>query len=249
MLEEIQSNDFPGVGENGFHGSSSNISFLRQVVDKETPKSGRDQPDREQYTPDLLGFTAAESQFITCEKDSGHLPDRQLTSNFVQCYFDFVHQVFPILHWPSFVATYDRFSPSEVLPTTREKRTREEVVFQATLNMVFALGCQRSEQMPLAQRRQFAHSCYNRSLHLVSVETLDFSSLQILQLILLRGIYLHYTVYAHRCWNTIGVALRVAQSLGLHFEESPSSRCRLEREMRRRVWHCCISLDRYSFLS
>ncbi|KAH8203214.1 hypothetical protein TruAng_002619 [Truncatella angustata] len=112
--------------------------------------------------------------------------------------------------------------------------------------MVLALGCQYIEHIPATQRSQFADSFYRRSQQLISVETLDFSSLQIVQLLLLRGLYLHYTNYADRCWNIIGVALRVAQGLGLHLEEAVAPKNQLNREMRRRVWHNCVALDRLS---
>ncbi|KAF5681232.1 hypothetical protein FHETE_21 [Fusarium heterosporum] len=141
---------------------------------------------------------------------------------------------------------YDKLWQQSISPACSYKQTNDEVVFHATLNMVFALGCQRSEHISSAERIRFADSFYKRSQQLISIETLDFSSLQIVQLLLLRAIYLHYTKYADRCWNMVGVAVRVAQGLGLHLEQSSSSSNQLKREMRRRVWHNCIALDRLS---
>lgn len=195
--------------------------------------------------PDLLGFTVVQSPSLAHDVDPISLPDRHFTDALFSCFWDFIHPVFPILHRPSFVTAYEYLWQQVIPAAYHYKKTNDDIVFHATLNMVLALGCQRSDQIPSAQRNQFADSFYRRSHRLISIETLDFSSLQIVQLLLLRAIYLHYTTYADRCWNMVGVAMRVAQGLGLHLEQTVSSKNQLKREMRRRVWHNCVTLDRY----
>ncbi|KAL7815244.1 hypothetical protein V8C26DRAFT_421186 [Trichoderma gracile] len=64
-----------------------------------------------------------------------------------------------------------------------------------------------------------------------------------MQLFILRTIYLQYTSFASRCWSTLGIAQRVAYGLGLH-KDAPESIGQLEREMRRRVWHVLIIMDK-----
>lgn len=193
--------------------------------------------------PDLLGFSVLKSPHPAYDMDLD--PPDHLVPSILRSFLDFIHPVFPILHWPSFITMYNHLRLPSRASGHDVNQTRDGVVFHAILNMVLALGCQRSKDIPPSQRIQYANCFYQKSQRLVSVETLDFSSLEIVQLLLLRGIYLHYTTYADRCWNTIGVALRVAQSLGLHVEQTGSSRNQLKREMRRRVWHTCITLDRY----
>jgi hypothetical protein len=237
--------------EGTVYGPSSNISFLREVIELQAPEMDTEQPSQsttcpeERTMPDLLGFTVVQSPSLAYNVDPISLPERQFTDALFYCFWDFIHPVFPILHRPSFITTYDHLW-QQVMPSAHPcEKINDDVVFHATLNMVLALGCQRSEQIPSAQRNQFADSFYRRSHRLVSIETLDFSSLEIVQLLLLRAIYLHYTTYANRCWNMVGVALRVAQGLGLHLEQTSPSKNQLKREMRRRVWHNCITLDRY----
>lgn len=234
--------DSHGVGEETLHGPSSNISFLQQVLQKGNPQA--DVKQSAQEPADLLGFTIVKSPNFADDMDLDSPPEHLLPST-LHSFFDFIHPVFPILHWPSFITMYNHLRLPNGASDHTANQTRDNVVFHAILNMVLALGCQRSKDISPAQRIQFANFFYKNSQRLVSVETLDFSSLEIVQLLLLRGIYLHYTTYADRCWNTIGVALRVAQSLGLHVEQTASSRNQLKREMRRRVWHTCITLDRY----
>lgn len=242
--EQIVIPDSHSAEDEILHGPSSNVSFLQQAIPKADPETDAKQFAEEKVIPDLLGFSALKSPNPAYDTDLDSPPDHLIPA-ILRSFYDFIHPVFPILHWPSFITMYNLFRQPLMASEHRSNRTRDDIVFHATLNMVLALGCQRSRQIPPSQRIQFANSFYKHSHRLVSIETLDFSSLEIVQLLLLRGIYLHYTTYADRCWNTIGVALRVAQSLGLHVEQTASPRNQLKREMRRRVWHTCITLDRY----
>jgi hypothetical protein len=64
-------------------------------------------------------------------------------------------------------------------------------------------------------------------------------------MLLVSGVYLQSTRYASRCWNVIGLAIRTAQSLGLHLDLTkyrPDNQ--LNKEMARRIWHTCLVLDK-----
>ncbi|EXL65366.1 hypothetical protein FOPG_18402 [Fusarium oxysporum f. sp. conglutinans race 2 54008] len=252
LMEQSASHQSHDAAEETVYGPSSNISFLQEVIQLQDPEMDTTQSAQssacpnERTMPDLLGFTEVQSPSLAHDVDLVSLPDRQLADTLFRCFWDFIHPVFPILHRPSIATMYGHLWEQSMPLTYRYKQTNDDVVFHAILNMVLALGCQRSDQIPSAQRNQFSDSFYRRSYRLVSIETLDFSSLQIVQLLLLRAIYLHYTTYADRCWNMVGVALRVAQGLGLHLEQTASSKNQLKREMRRRVWHNCVALDRLS---
>ncbi|KAK1536518.1 uncharacterized protein CCOS01_01838 [Colletotrichum costaricense] len=234
------------------YGPSSNSSFLRLVTEAAGPRSSNTKSPEElagqdagEVTPTVLGFAiTTQPKSPDIPPDPVMLPERWLADNLFRCFWDFVHPVFPILHRPSFTASYEAvWQPSQDRPPNRDYK---DTVFHATLSIVLALGCQRTDQVSVTEQVRLANRFYKQSFKLVSVDTLDHSSLQLVQLLLLRGVYLHYTQYADRCWNTTGVALRVAQGLGLHSRgDGPtSSKSQLKREMRRRVWHCCLTLDR-----
>ncbi|KAF6832159.1 transcriptional regulatory protein [Colletotrichum musicola] len=222
------------------YGPSSNISFLRQVTQAADPQNSSHSPDDEQdkatdCTPTVLGFSAAQPKSPDPPPEPLMLPERWLADDLLASFWEFVHPVFPILHRPSFAASYDAlWQPGH----GRGRHDFKDVVFHSTLSIALALGAQR-----IPEQASLAEKFYRQSIRLVSVDALDHSSLQVVQLLLLRGVYLHYTSYADRCWNTVGVALRVAQGLGLH-REGNGKPSQLRREMRRRVWHCCLTLDR-----
>ena len=65
----------------------------------------------------------------------------------------------------------------------------DQVLFHAILNMIFALGCQRHQVLPEPQRGYHAAEFCKRSQQLVSVEAIDVSNLDVVRLLLLRGLY------------------------------------------------------------
>jgi hypothetical protein len=75
--------------------------------------------------------------------------------------------------------------------------------------------------------------------------TEDGPSLENVQYLLLSGIYLQSTSKVFQCWMTVGRAIRMAQSLGLHLPQPPPySETTARREYKRRAWYGCIWLDR-----
>jgi len=168
------------------------------------------------------------------------LPPRSLADNLLRCYWDLFNPIFPILHLPTFDVAYNQlWQPC----TGSEHSEAQNVLFHSTLNIALALGCQRNEMLEETEREDLSWEFYKRSIKLVSLDSLDTPSLQIVQLLVLRGYFLLYTPLADRCWNTAGVALRVAQAVGLQSDRTGNYH-QLTREMRRRVWYTCVMLDR-----
>ena len=175
------------------------------------------------------------------------LPRRRNADDFLACYWEFIHPLFPVLHKPSFLKQYQTLWANEQDPEARDIDSLglEELIFTATLNLVFALGCSFSNLVAPAQKNPMSDEFYQKSRHLLLFEVLDSTSLSLVQMLCLTGVYLQSTQYANRCWNSVGLAIRVAQSLGLHLNEVAGRKIpQLEREMRRRVWHTCVILDR-----
>lgn len=216
--------------------ATSNSSFVQQVAS--VVGSGYDHVDS---TGIGIGTISRHSNVEYNMKDLT-VPTRQLADSFLQCYWELFHPVYPVLHKPSFYAKYIQLWQPFDLSGSVSHNNHQDVVFHSTMNIVLALGCQRNIALTVADREDLASEFYKRSVRMVSMDTLDTSSLQIVQLLLLRGFYLLYTPYANRCWSTIGVALRVAQAVGLHVATAGVSH-QLDREMRRRVWHICVLLD------
>jgi hypothetical protein len=175
------------------------------------------------------------------------LPHRQTADEFVRCYWEFLHPLFPVLHKQTFLARYEELwlSADSVAGRTDHHDGVSETNFYVSLNLVLALGCQFSNIIMPAKRSSYANEFYQRSRKVINFEILDSTQLSLVQMLLLTGIYLQSTEHATRLWNVVGLAIRAAQGLGLHSNEaSIHLESQLDREIRRRVWHTCVVLDR-----
>ena len=218
--------------------ATSNSSFVQQVasvigsdfehVDKTGTGIGCSKPCHSPVNFDMKGLV---------------LPPRQQADSLLQCYWELFHPIYPVLHRPTFHDVYSQlWLPTELLGFNSYNKD-QDVVFYSMLNIVLAIGCQRNEALTVPEREDLAGEFYTRSVKLVSIDALDTSSLEIVQLLILRGFYLLCTPHADRCWAVVGVALRIAQAIGLQLAKPTVASTQFNREMRRRVWYNCLLLD------
>jgi hypothetical protein len=143
--------------------------------------------------------------------------------------------MFPVLHMTSFRRKYlQLWEPS----------FSSDPPFEATLYLVFALGCVNSARVEPSVTLKTAQNFYEQARKIMPLDSLDIPSLEVVQYLLLLGNYLSFTRYSHRYCNTLAVAIQVAQTLGLHLEQNSLSANQLRREMGRRVWHLCLAMQR-----
>ncbi|KAK2685562.1 hypothetical protein QWA68_015418 [Fusarium oxysporum] len=218
-------------------GQSSSISFIQSML--RTMSRGHsvfkvsNPPTKNPY-PFLQSL----------DEEALFLPPRKVADGFVQAYWTFLHPILPILHRSTFMGLYDMLWTVDNTGGSDQICNVDDAVFFSTVNIVLAIGCQFSEQIEPTRKSTMASRFYQRSKALLADELLDHPTLALVQLLLLTGVYLQSTEYANKCWNTIGSALRSAQSIGLHLDRKRGSINQLEREMERRVWHTCVFLDR-----
>jgi hypothetical protein len=179
---------------------------------------------------------------------AGVLPRRRIADDMIAEYWRFVHPLFPILHKPTFMAAYEKSWTSQSgSDTIADERCREfeEALFLSTLNIMFALGTRFCGSVPATEKSDMSKEFYDRSRQIFTFDVLDCTSIPVLQMVLLQGVYLQSTTEVSRCWNVIGVATRMAQSLGLHLYQTHQRQKTLyAREMGSRLWHSCLILDR-----
>ena len=236
--------------------AATNMAFMRQGLEvagpphshdpttrSESPASGSEPPT----FPELAGFAmqTLEQPLDEIDPHALVLPSRTFADDLLRWYWRNFQSIFPFLHWPMFKTRYNAVwkEKAGIRPTF------DDLLFYATLNMILATACLRNENIAIEQRYNCGDEFYKRSLRLISAETLDAASIPIVQLLLLRGVYLYFAGRADRCWLMSGAAIRVAVGLGLH--TTPKRQIsQLEREMRRRVWFGgCVSLDQYGVRS
>jgi hypothetical protein len=227
------------------YGDSSTIAFARQVAsggESHRPSDRNMRPSM--YITPPSGTSDKTSRLEPLpppesDTDNFVLPFRRNADNYIRCFWNFVHPLFPVLHKPSFAARYESLWESQ----SPVDESDENVTFIPTLNLVFALGCQFSDLVPAEKKAKAAAAFYGRSRSLLLYDILGSMQVTVVQWLLLSAIYLQSTSLATTCWTSVGLAIRLAQNLGLHLEPSLVE-CQVDREMRRRVWHTCVVLDR-----
>ena len=232
-------------GDQTVYSTPSNNAFVRQLTSIISAAPGASRASNAVHVPlNTLGYAESQQPIADYDLNDLRLPPRSLADSLLQCYWQLFHPLFPILHQPSFQAGYQQVWEPMTASGLHNKSLRE-IVFYSTINVVLALGSQRSEELSERERSAVSDDLFRRSVRLISLDTLDNSSLAIVQLLLLRGIHLLYSTFPDRCWTTVGVAVRAAQALGLDTsdQQASSKTDQLTREMRQRVWCSCIHLD------
>lgn len=251
---------FPGRREtvplkNPFHGGASVASFMNDV---RTPNSHTsNEPHKRKHPVPGPRFTPLPGIIKRPKHPAYHpgetiattyfLPPRKLADHLMDCYWEYVHPLYPFFHPPTFMARYEKLWMPHRSSTLPEMDANEGIYY-ALLNGIFALGCKFCPTMSLQDREINADAFFERSKPMVRIEIIDVGSLELVQTFLLNGQYLQGTTYASRCWNAIGMAIRLAEGLGLHIEgniaREPDP---ILRDVKRRVWHGCVLFDRQVF--
>jgi hypothetical protein len=219
-----------------YYGGSSTVTFAETLA-KAIPLSNNDVPMR---IP--LQVSSQPRKIRDPDKRAALLPRRREADEYVRCYFELSRTFCPTLHEPTFLREYGKLWTAEDDIYHTHRTDLEEEIFNATINIVFALGCRHSSVLSTAERQSTAQEFYDRSRQALNYDIHDVCTLSMVQLLTLEVAYLQSTTSASRCWNLLGVVVRMAQSLGLHKEPFGPHLTILQR-LRRRVWQTIVVLD------
>lgn len=164
--------------------------------------------------------------------ESPPLPPRNVADYLLSQYYSCIHSVLPVIHWPSFIADFEKIYHSGSLRGV----TRE---WAAVLFGVFACGSIHT----LDEDKEQAGKEYAKTSCGIIDVLQDSFSLDQARAALLVSIFLYEVNSKSASWVWIGSAVRVAQEIGLHIESGPGPA--LECEMRKRVWWGIYAWDRF----
>jgi hypothetical protein len=218
-----------------FFGRSSIGSFVRQVSSVIGSRAASVDPD----LPPAHSTGPENGQF---SKHVDHrdylLPPRRYADDLLEAYYDLVWAVFPILDRTVFQKRYEGCWLGSGC-------TVSEQVLYCMINLIFALGSQFSAVVEPSQRNDTGRTFWHRAKKLYHQDKHN-ASLERVQCLLLMGLYLQSTSESYECWMTVGSAIRMAQSLGLHSCTQPVGLSgQRQYQITRRVWHGCVYQDRY----
>ncbi|KAF7182366.1 hypothetical protein CNMCM7691_001846 [Aspergillus felis] len=223
----------------GFFGSSSATSFMRQI--RTAVEKRVDSPNR-RTSESILG-TGAQSSL---PKRTGRpstisnyvLPPRKTADSLMEVYWRFVFPLYPLVDSMHLRAEYIKLWTGATLDS-------DENMLMCTFNVIFALACQLADFIPPDEREASADAFFCRAKDLLHFNLWHGGSATLIQCLLLMAQYLQSTDSAHQCWIVTGLAIRNAQSLGLHLPQTiaclPSFQ---EQQLARKIWHGCVLMDR-----
>lgn len=227
----------------GFFGSSSAASFMKQVKSAVEDKVS----SPESRPSDLVGENAPRSTLMSKKKSNIQselanyvLPPRKFADSLMDVYWNLVFPLYPLVDRTQLNAQYNNI-------WTGESSEYDENMLMCTFNTICALSCQLSDLIEPRERRAAADVFFSRAKELLHFNLWNSGSTELVQCLLLMGQYLQSTDSAHQCWIVIGLAVRNAQSLGLHLPSTISRFGSLqEQRLARIIWNGCVLMDRYT---
>ncbi|KAH8816612.1 fungal-specific transcription factor domain-containing protein [Xylogone sp. PMI_703] len=210
----------------GYLGEVSNITFLHTLI-----KDDKSNPQEEDNESPTLNEKITDNNISSNSQDSDAWPQRHIADHLVECFMELCYPQYQFIYGPAFRKRY------ESIWASKEPQSNAWI---ATVNTVFALGCQYSTKVS----PEMGHEFFKRAKSFIDFDLLGSSNLETLQALILMSLYLQSSASLDTSWNVIALAIRMAQSLGLHLRKTyKPTWSPLSHEIRKRAWWGCYVLD------
>ena len=234
----------------GYHGLSSAAAFLTQIRQAVDSRLGVKPPEGSLAVSLHNAATKLPSRTVP----DYVLPPRKLADKLINVYWEYVHPIYPFLHKPNFTTIYnDIWAGGELSSSSPDVSAtgNNEATSICILYLVLALSCQWADAIEPEKRHSTATVFFTRARNLLQFDPVDPTdrSVQLVQALLLTGHYLQITGNTPKAWVVIGMSVRICHELGLHLPErshSGDSPRVMESEIRKRVYHGALTMERYA---
>lgn len=243
---------YPDTRSDSYFGYSSTSAMLDQVMralstnEKDDPTQAKPQAFSLPIGIDNATF---EADYVGPENFS--LFPRPVTDFLLNKYWEKVHSLYPIIHKPTFMQSYERLWNASAKPAANNPALGLgesgaagplSFSFHIALNIMLVLGLQWTP-LELGGKDNLTFQCIQKAKNLLKLDLFNDGSFAVLQMMLLLAHYFQSTSSPNKSWVIVGISGRIAQALGLHMDASRSVSQPLERELRRRAWYATIIFD------
>ncbi|KAH6910608.1 fungal-specific transcription factor domain-containing protein [Coprinopsis sp. MPI-PUGE-AT-0042] len=191
------------------------------------------------------------------EEEASQLPDDPIQERLLTLYFRHIHSAFPVIHKHAFFEAYKNGheGSSGTAGSLLADRHRRRVPTLLLLAM-FSLAARYDESTPLPPDPSLmwtAGDDYLDKAKVILNKSYSSSRPSTCQALLLMG-YREVGIGAMaQAWTYIGMAIRMAQDLGMHRSAEGWARVGLggrlfsesELQERKRIWYGCVIMDKY----
>ncbi|KAH8882103.1 hypothetical protein GQ53DRAFT_701463, partial [Thozetella sp. PMI_491] len=171
------------------------------------------------------------------------LPSPEKEQQLIDVYFSTIHLAYPFVPQSVFMANYSK------MRTARDDLEPVDTTWLALLHTICAIGAYYTTFLGEDSGIGKLHEIYFiRASSKTLLPTSADRSMGQVSLLLAQCFYFLAVCQTDSCWTALGLAVRTAQSIGLHVENDgritspPVSR--IEIEKRRRLWYSIYVLDR-----
>ncbi|KAI9813405.1 MAG: hypothetical protein M1827_004079 [Pycnora praestabilis] len=223
-----------GIEDSTFMGASSG----RDLVDAFRDKARESGKSSIHYSTEAFFSTSCKDSLSqnTSASRISKTPSRMLSDQLVNNYFQEWAPLFPVLHHPTFLKLYEKYSNSP-----EESEDMHDV---AQLNLVFAVAAS-SNDSPDKDLLQSLESRWQPALDSMLADV----SLATLECLVLASIYCISTGDCNRLTHYKGAAVGLSYRLGLHQSQKRFSFGALTIESRKKVFWTLYTLDCFSAAS
>ena len=179
---------------------------------------------------------AAPTSFAPGPGVSATPPTKHMAYRLLDQFYSSIHQIFPLLHWPSFKEEVDRIYARGTFQGSPQR-------FVALFYAVLCCGTlQTYDSAPDAPRPDVEGSEFMKlAVRTVNTWT-DEITVDQARTSILMSIYFTELDMKSAGWVWLGSAIKMCQDIGLHVETGPWSL--IDAEVRRRVWWAVYTWDR-----
>ncbi|KAK2760758.1 hypothetical protein FQN54_001994 [Arachnomyces sp. PD_36] len=207
---------------------------LQQTISARASSTRADMKDEIEQEDTRSSFDGnSVSQDVESQPSDFDLPSRDVSDRLIDSYLKWENVNLPVFDVPNFYSKYEDF--------WGDTFDGDQDVFYATLNMIFALGCFTIGKPRLEEATAF----YDQAQKTVNLGISYDDGIGHVQLYLLSSRYLYATGSLGWAWSIVSLAISQAQFLGLHLtSKSQNMGLRADRELMRKVWYCCMIMQR-----
>jgi hypothetical protein len=230
----------------GLLGASSSASFIRSICravgGNEMPRSDKPAPAVTSHlAPGRVISSGVRLRAINTHSAEYVLPPRKRADRLLEVHWGRSHIPWTdrlrVMHW------------YKGLWSGRAETNRDvdEQIYHCILNIIFAISYTGEDfpELDPVESQRLSQAHFSRAQKLLSFNLLDISYIGLVQALLVMIQYFQSTNMTRQCFQCTGLAILVAQNLGLHLPHTTSRiRSQYDREMARRAWHGCILVDR-----